>query len=238
MIIVRGLVVDVKEEFLGRVFGMQRATKDAHDLNNRSVELDVVLDDSHEAVGDDDHMYLNADNVLRFVTKGLDSEVLLNPFKEEFDLPSISVQTGDILGRHVEVVGVVGKKSKLFENETVSDRVRLREQTSVGRMASKLKKKRFVCMDNSNISEFLQASISNHLTKYQYLQLIPRGEGPSIYLIIVYADQSFEVPLGKKFGCLHKNKVPNTHIRSSVISDTMIRNSKVRQDFYYLKFCA
>ncbi len=60
MIVVRGLVIDVKEEFLGRVFGKQRATKDAHNLNNWSVEFEVVLNDFHEAVGDGGHVYLNS----------------------------------------------------------------------------------------------------------------------------------------------------------------------------------
>lgn len=59
-------------------------------------------------------MDLNAYSILRPSPEGLDSKVLLNPFEEEPNLPSIAVQMSDIFGIEVEVVGVVGKGSLPF----------------------------------------------------------------------------------------------------------------------------
>lgn len=99
----------MKEEFFDSVFGEQRAAEDAHDFHDRAIEFKVVFNDSDEAIGDDGHMNLYADGILRFTPECLDSEVLFDPFEEEFHLPSVSIQKCDVFGRKVEVVGVVGK---------------------------------------------------------------------------------------------------------------------------------
>ena len=109
MIISRFFHTVVKEEFFDSIFGEQRAAKDAHDLHDRAVEFEVMFDDADEAVGDDCHMDLDAHGVLGFSPECLDSKVLLDPFEEELHLPSISIQKRNVLGREVEVVGVVGK---------------------------------------------------------------------------------------------------------------------------------
>ena len=114
MVIFRFINSVVKEEFINPIFCKQRAAKDSHDLHNRAIEFEVMFDDSDKTVGNDGHMDLDADGILRFAPKGLDSEVLLNPFEEEFDLPSVAIQECDILGREIEVIGVVGKGSLQF----------------------------------------------------------------------------------------------------------------------------
>ena len=400
MIIVRDFVVDMKEELFNRVFGKQRAAKDAHNLHDWSVELVVVLNDSHEAVCDDGHMYLDAYRILGLAPKGLDFEMLLDPFEKEFDLPSISVQKRDIFGRQVEVVGVVGKcalkfgsvvdnpsdfgrivalvvlsresdslvsddivhafevvfaiddfvfgmallsddkecsgkidfeepgkvkispvkhiarkrlvckpvhgvdimhvgigdpieyrdlgddvdlrmdfdaglcraklspfedrhaqvdsrgincvespmkfkffedalllgnphhiEGKLLEDAIVSKRVCFGEHLPVDWQTSKSKEKRFVCMSSGDISKFSQASTTDQLTEHQYQQVVPMGECPPNCSIVVCVNQSFEVPLGKKSCDLRKNKVSNIHMRSNMLLDAKIHNSKVRQAF-------
>ena len=104
----------MKKEFLDSVFGKQRATKDTHDFHDGPIEFEVMLDDSHEAVCDDGNMYLNSHSVLRFTPKGLDSEMLFNPFEKEFNLPPVSVQKCDILGWEVKIVGIISKGSLQF----------------------------------------------------------------------------------------------------------------------------
>ena len=116
MIIFRFINSVVKEEFFNPIFCKQRAAKDSHDLHNRAIEFEVMFDDSDKTVGNDGHMDLDADGILRFAPKGLDSEVLLNPFEEELDLPSVAIQECDIPGREVEVIGVVGKGSLQFRS--------------------------------------------------------------------------------------------------------------------------
>ena len=114
MAISRFLNTVVKEEVFNPVFRKQRAAQDSHDLHNRTIELEVMFDDSNETIGDDGHMDLDAYSIFRLSPEGLDLEVLFDPFEEELDLPSVAVQQSDILGIEVEVVGVVGKGSLQF----------------------------------------------------------------------------------------------------------------------------
>ena len=69
------------EQITDAVRGECRLAKDAHDFDDRSANLEVVFDDSNEAVGDDGHMYLNTDCVIGFSPETLDLEMLLNPFE-------------------------------------------------------------------------------------------------------------------------------------------------------------
>lgn len=116
MVIFRFINSVVKEEFFNPIFCKQRTAKDSHDLHDRAIEFEVMFDDSDETVCNDGHMDLDADGILRFAPKGLDSKVLLNPFKEELDLPSVAIQKCNIFSLEVEIVGVVGKGSLQFRS--------------------------------------------------------------------------------------------------------------------------
>ena len=48
---------------------------------------------------------MGLDGIFACAIKGLDSQVLLDPFEEEFDVPAGSVQLGDGEGGKSEVVG-------------------------------------------------------------------------------------------------------------------------------------
>lgn len=111
MIIVRNIIVGMEEEFFNVVFRKQGASKDPHDLHDWAIEFEVMFDDSDETVSDNGHMDLYAYSILRLSPKGLDTEVLFDPFEEEFNLPPVAVQKSDILGVDVEVIGIVCKDS-------------------------------------------------------------------------------------------------------------------------------
>ena len=53
-----------------------------HDLYDWTSQFEVVFDDSDKTVCDDGNVNLNAYRVETFSPKRLDSEMLLNPFKE------------------------------------------------------------------------------------------------------------------------------------------------------------
>ena len=60
------------EQVMDVIHGERRLTKDTHDFKDRPANLEVVLDNGNEAVGDDGHVYLYSDCVFRFSLETLD----------------------------------------------------------------------------------------------------------------------------------------------------------------------
>ena len=101
------LLAERLQKFPDVVLDQQRAAQDAHDFDDGTSQLEVVFKDSDEAICDDGNMYLYTYGILRSSPKGLDAEVLLDPFEEQLNLPAILVQQGNVLGGKLEVVRVV-----------------------------------------------------------------------------------------------------------------------------------
>ena len=110
MTIIRFILSDSSEEFQEVIFDQHGTSKDTQDLDDRSSDLEIVLDDSHKAVSDDSHMNLNSDCVFRLTPEFLDLQILLNPLEEKLHLPAIAVEQRDVLGREVEIVRVIDKR--------------------------------------------------------------------------------------------------------------------------------
>ena len=51
----------------------QIAAKDSHDFHDGTTDLQVMFDDTNEAICDVGNMYLNTDCILGFLPKGLDA---------------------------------------------------------------------------------------------------------------------------------------------------------------------
>jgi hypothetical protein len=111
IIIITVLICLVSQEFMDRIFYQKRMAKYAHDLNNWPAQFEVVLNNGYEAIGCDGYMYLYPDCIFRFTPEGFDTEMLLDPFEKQFDLPPIAVEKGNFIPFEVEVVGVVGEGS-------------------------------------------------------------------------------------------------------------------------------
>ena len=97
------------QELLNGILDQQGIAKDAHDLNNRSVQFEVVFNNSDKTVRNNGDMYLYPDCILRFSPKRFDTKMLLDPFEKQFNLPSVAVKKGNFFCFEVEVVGVVGE---------------------------------------------------------------------------------------------------------------------------------
>src|SRR5574344_1890087 len=103
IIIITVLICLVSQEFMDRIFYQKRMAKYAHDLNNWPAQFEVVLNNGYEAIGCDGYMYLYPDCIFRFTPEGFDTEMLLDPFEKQFDLPPIAVEKGNFIPFEVEV---------------------------------------------------------------------------------------------------------------------------------------
>ena len=75
------------KEFLDRSLIQQRSTQNSQHFVSAPVQFEVMLNDSHHAVGSDGRVYLDLDSSLCRAPKGLDLEMLLDPLKGEFHAP-------------------------------------------------------------------------------------------------------------------------------------------------------
>ena len=65
----------------------------------------TFFENSHEQVNGDGDPHLDTHGVLRSAVEGLDSQMLFDPFEEEFDVPTATVKLGDLQRRFGEIVG-------------------------------------------------------------------------------------------------------------------------------------
>lgn len=87
----------------------ERDAEDLQGLVDASVELQLVLDDGDEAVGDDGAIDLYVDGVLRLSPEPLDLQVLLQPLEEHLHMPTVLVEQGDLQCTDIHCVGEEGE---------------------------------------------------------------------------------------------------------------------------------
>lgn len=80
------------EELVQLVLDQQRASKNAHDFEDWPFQLEVVFNDCDEAVSDDCDVDLYAHRIFRLSPELFDTEMLFDPFEEEFHLPAVLVE--------------------------------------------------------------------------------------------------------------------------------------------------
>ena len=86
-----------------RLFKYGRAD-DLLDFAETALNPELFLDDRNQHVNTDRNPDLSLHGVFRCAVKGLDVQVLFDPFEEEFDLPPTPVKLSDDQRRLVEVV--------------------------------------------------------------------------------------------------------------------------------------
>ena len=115
------------EKFVDIILDKQRVSKNAHDLNDWAANLMVMFNDTNEAVCDDGNMDLNTDGIFAFAPEGLNLEMLLNPFEEQLDLPSVFVKECNFTCFEIEVVRIVCKRSlqirSIIDNASEGNRI-------------------------------------------------------------------------------------------------------------------
>ena len=109
MTIVSNILRFLGKEFLDRSLIQQRSTQNSQHFVGTSVQFEVMLHNSHHAVGSDGRVYLDLDSSLCRAPKGFDLEMLLDPLKEEFHAPTIFIKEGNLSSRYLHIVGQVDK---------------------------------------------------------------------------------------------------------------------------------
>lgn len=107
MTIIKHIIGSRQEQLLNTVFDKQGLAKDSQHGEYRPTNRNVVFDDCDEAICDDGDVNLYSDSILRLAPKGVDLKMLLNPFEEEFHLPTVAVKQCDVFSCEIEVVGIV-----------------------------------------------------------------------------------------------------------------------------------
>ena len=105
------LILKRGEEFHNVVFGKQGTAQDSHDLHDWSSNLEVVFNDSDETVCDNGNMNLNTHCIVALSPERLNSEVLLDPFEKQLDLPPVFIKESDVFGSKIEVVRIVSERA-------------------------------------------------------------------------------------------------------------------------------
>lgn len=175
IVIIIGPIGQRRQEFLNGILDQKGIAKDTHDLNNRSVQFEVVFNDGDETVRDDGDMYLYPDCIFSFSPKGFDTKMLLDPFEKKFDLPSEAVKKGNFFCLKVEVVGVVGEgpsKVRGIENDA-PERNRIVSTVSLA------------CESNRLVSQDVVISFKHVITFRDFIirmELLPYDEESSSLL--------------------------------------------------------
>jgi hypothetical protein len=84
----------------------------------RGIEFEPLSDDRDEHVGADGDPYLRVDGVFRGAEEGLDSQVLLDPTKEQLDLPAGTIELND---GHCGQSEAIGQEDQSFPTDRICE---------------------------------------------------------------------------------------------------------------------
>ena len=76
----------------------QRNSKYLKDFIDAALQLHIVLHYRHEAISDYGTIDFDTDGILGDPPELLDTQMLLDPFEEQFHAPPVAVKLGDCLG--------------------------------------------------------------------------------------------------------------------------------------------
>ena len=129
-------------------------------------------------------------------------------------------------------------ESKLLEDTVISERVRLGQHLSVDGLTAKAEVFGFFTMGNRYVCKFPEASTTHQLAKHQNQHMVPMRHGPTHSSVVVFGNDTSELPLREKLCYLCKNEFSNMHICSNLESKAKVCISKPGQGIGELKRCA
>ena len=104
------------KEFSDGCFVEKRHTEDTEYVERTSFKTKVMLDYGNQTIGCNSRINLDSDSCFCNAPKGFNMQMLLDPFKEQFHLPSFFVQQRNMFSLDIEVVGQVSESSLVLRS--------------------------------------------------------------------------------------------------------------------------
>ena len=102
------------EEFFDVISGEKRTSEYSCNFVNISIEFKVMFNDGDKAICANGDINLYSDGIFGVTPKGFDAKMLLYPFKEQLNSPSIFVKKSDVFCLEIKVVRIVNERSFEF----------------------------------------------------------------------------------------------------------------------------
>ena len=98
----------------------KRHAEDAKHIKGASIKFEVMLNNSNKAIGSNCRVNLDSDRIFGYTPERLYMQMLLNPLKEQFHLPSVFVKQRNIFRTDSKVVSKISEGSFMF-HRVISD---------------------------------------------------------------------------------------------------------------------
>ena len=102
------------KEFSDRGFVKERHTQDTEHIKCASIQSKVMFDNGNKAISCNSCVYLDSYSIFGNTPKRFYMQMLLNPFKEQFYLPSVFIQQSNMFSVDIKVVSKVSERSSVF----------------------------------------------------------------------------------------------------------------------------
>ena len=102
------------EKFNNTSFIQERCAQNSEYIKRCSAEFEFTFYNGNQTVCNDGSIDLYSNSILRSAPKGFDVKMLLDPFKEEFNLPPFFIKQSYLRGFYLKVVRQVYKGSPML----------------------------------------------------------------------------------------------------------------------------
>jgi hypothetical protein len=103
------------EEALNWSFVEKRHAEDTEHIKGASIKTEIMLNNSNKAIGCNCRVNLDSDRIFGYTPERLYVQMLLDPIKKQFHLPSILIKKRNISSADSKVVGKICESSIVFQ---------------------------------------------------------------------------------------------------------------------------
>lgn len=102
------------EEFSYRCFVEKGHAEDAKYIKSASIKSEIVFNNSNKAIGCDCRENLDSNRIFCYTPERLYMQMLLDPFKKQFHLPSVFIKQGNMFCADFKIISEISKGSLVF----------------------------------------------------------------------------------------------------------------------------